>query len=80
MNDLALLAAVDRPLYNRKIVPVYDPELGLFVLRGEQGKRVVELHALTDLWYADPAAAKEVTLVGGGVWSSFCDNVRDGLL
>lgn len=79
MNDLALLAALDRPLAGRKVMPAFDDSLGLFVLRGEQGRRVVELPALTDLWYADPAAAKEVTLAGSGTWSSLCDNVRDGL-
>lgn len=79
MNDLALLAALDRPLVGRKVVPAYDPKLGLFVLRGEQGKRVVELPALTDLWYENPDEAREVTLIGGGTWSSLCNNIRDGL-
>ena len=79
MNDLALLAALDRPLCNRKVVPAFDPAMGLFVLQGVQGKRVTNLPALTDLWYADPAAAREVTLAGSGIWSSLCDSVRDDL-
>lgn len=76
MNDLALLAALDRPLAGRKVVPAFDPVMGLFVLQGVQGKQVVSLPALTDLWYADPAAAREVTLAGSGIWSSFCELVR----
>lgn len=79
MNDLALFAALDRPLAGRKVVPAFDPAMGLFVLRGEQGKRVTNLPELTDLWYENPVKAKEVTLAGGGIWSSFCDSVRDDL-